>query len=591
MVARRNSEEDSEGKSVQDSSSDTSEEDLDYLIDSVLGNLSVYPSNTKVMTIKNRKERSKHDRSEKPSNVESTASPQNESHTFGVRRHTSGSRGQTSSRIRNRQNRGHASSTVMRQNRYAFAQYATAADSRLSPTSVNRHWSNSNEPTKNIRDRLVECSEVTDLGTGNNSEDEYGRVSENTSPNSSKLEDNALDQILKEKKGWKVVRVHGDGACLFRSVSHQVFGDEEKHDIIRKQVVDYMCKNREHFSQYVTEDFDRYLHRKRQPNCFGNHLEIQAISELYNRPVEIYYNNVVPINVFHAEYSHDVPIRLGYYGRTHYNSIIDPCKPSFGHGLGMPNYQPGLPEKDLVKQAIRESETSELEEAMLRDKLAESENKQLEDCIAEHVLRESLYEHMKARLDGQAAERQRVASPPQSVSPGLRESTPPPLSTSNLVPSSTSASQVPCSSSCSSALPSSSTSIKPSSSNTVVDVPGSAATLTAAAASVAAASASSDPAASDFAVLRYIPANMLDMSDDDVLAMVLEQSRSEYIEGLRAAYRGEDDDFEERGRPTAQSYFRQNLEPSQPSAALSKDYSSGSGGCGGSDDPNRDVRS
>ena len=39
---------------------------------------------------------------------------------------------------------------------------------------------------------------------------------------------------------------------------------------------------------------------------------------------------------------------------------------------------------------------------MLRDKLAESESKEIEDCIAEHVLRESLFEHVKARLDGQA---------------------------------------------------------------------------------------------------------------------------------------------------------------------------------------------
>lgn len=36
---------------------------------------------------------------------------------------------------------------------------------------------------------------------------------------------------------------------------------------------------------------------------------------------------------------------------------------------------------------------------MLRDKLAESETKELEDCLAEHVLRESLYEHVKTRLD------------------------------------------------------------------------------------------------------------------------------------------------------------------------------------------------
>lgn len=51
-----------------------------------------------------------------------------------------------------------------------------------------------------------------------------------------------------------------------------------------------------------------------------------------------------------------------------------------------------------MKQAILESEATEIEETMLRDKLAESETKQLEDCIAEHVLRESLLEHIKVQV-------------------------------------------------------------------------------------------------------------------------------------------------------------------------------------------------
>lgn len=36
---------------------------------------------------------------------------------------------------------------------------------------------------------------------------------------------------------------------------------------------------------------------------------------------------------------------------------------------------------------------------MLRDKMAESEVKDLDDCIAGAVLRESYYEHLKARYD------------------------------------------------------------------------------------------------------------------------------------------------------------------------------------------------
>jgi len=45
---------------------------------------------------------------------------------------------------------------------------------------------------------------------------------------------------------------------------------------------------RDHYSQFVTEDFDAYVNRKRRSKCFGNNVEIQAMSELYNRPIEVY---------------------------------------------------------------------------------------------------------------------------------------------------------------------------------------------------------------------------------------------------------------------------------------------------------------
>lgn len=45
---------------------------------------------------------------------------------------------------------------------------------------------------------------------------------------------------------------------------------------------------RDHFSQFVVEDFADYIRRKRQMGTYGNHLELQAIAELYNRPILIY---------------------------------------------------------------------------------------------------------------------------------------------------------------------------------------------------------------------------------------------------------------------------------------------------------------
>lgn len=38
----------------------------------------------------------------------------------------------------------------------------------------------------------------------------------------------------------------------------------------------------------MTEDIADYIERKRYLGVHGNHLEIQALSEMYNRPIQIY---------------------------------------------------------------------------------------------------------------------------------------------------------------------------------------------------------------------------------------------------------------------------------------------------------------
>lgn len=94
-------------------------------------------------------------------------------------------------------------------------------------------------------------------------------------------------------------------------------------------------------------------------------MEIQALSEMYNRPIHIYsystgsglfYRNaffflvsnqlqficfltkiihVEPINIFHGSYSTDTPpIRLSYHHGNHYNSLVDPRRLAIGAGLG-----------------------------------------------------------------------------------------------------------------------------------------------------------------------------------------------------------------------------------------------------------------
>lgn len=117
-------------------------------------------------------------------------------------------------------------------------------------------------------------------------------------------------------RGFVIEEIVEDGACLFRSISLQIYGDQDMHEIIRNQTMDYIVsffscplgfylnsksiqkkttfdfsfqyQNREYFMQFVTEDIDSYVSRKRNNHVHGNHIEIQAISEIFNRPVEIY---------------------------------------------------------------------------------------------------------------------------------------------------------------------------------------------------------------------------------------------------------------------------------------------------------------
>lgn len=231
--------------------------------------------------------------------------------------------------------------------------------------------------------------------TENNSGDEY--VPPSHPENIEELEE-WFESSLKEKKGLTIKRMGEDGACLFRAVADQVYGDQEMHGTVRKHCIDYMAKNSDFYSHYVTEDFTTYLNRKRLDNCHGNHLEMQAMCEIYNRPIEVYQYSLDPINTFHGSYKTDnEPIRISYHRNVHYNSVVDPYKATIGVGLGLPTarFQPGLAEKNLVQNATRQSEDLHLEKAMLEDKLRETDWEVTQETIEEQVARESYLQWLR----------------------------------------------------------------------------------------------------------------------------------------------------------------------------------------------------
>jgi hypothetical protein len=73
-----------------------------------------------------------------------------------------------------------------------------------------------------------------------------------TDPDEQKAHDirKTQDQFIMdmEEQGYSFYKCQGDGNCLFRAIAHQVHGDEEKHEDVRRKCCDYMLGNEQAFS-------------------------------------------------------------------------------------------------------------------------------------------------------------------------------------------------------------------------------------------------------------------------------------------------------------------------------------------------------
>ncbi|XP_068916605.1 OTU domain-containing protein 5-B [Tenebrio molitor] len=236
--------------------------------------------------------------------------------------------------------------------------------------------------------------------TGFNSEDEYddqGLIKERNLPDEEWQKRDDYFSRGMSNLGFEIKQMNEDGACLFRSIADQVYGDQEFHYQVRQDCMNYIVQNRDYFEPYVTEDFDKYVTRKRRWNVHGNHLEIQAMSELYNRTIEVYCYQITPINIFNGSrlINSYEPIRLSYHRMCHYNSISNPNKPSVGVGLGLPNYHTVDIDRRRFNDAVRASDELLIEQTMLEDKLKATDWEATNEAIEEQVARESYIQYFR----------------------------------------------------------------------------------------------------------------------------------------------------------------------------------------------------
>eukprot|EP00475_Leptophrys_vorax_P027492 TRINITY_DN3919_c0_g1_i1.p1 TRINITY_DN3919_c0_g1~~TRINITY_DN3919_c0_g1_i1.p1 ORF type:complete len:584 (-),score=150.86 TRINITY_DN3919_c0_g1_i1:1537-3288(-) len=155
--------------------------------------------------------------------------------------------------------------------------------------------------------------------------------------------------VLKRFLNSEIVVQEGDGNCLFRSVAHQVYGDPAYHKMVRQFCVDYIQEESDFFSNYIVGgdvDFKSYVADMRRDGAWGDHVEIQAMSEIYCRPVEVYAYSHKPLRTYQKEANSKPPIRLSYHFRSHYNSVVGE-----DFYANLETTSPGLLEKEAISRS------------------------------------------------------------------------------------------------------------------------------------------------------------------------------------------------------------------------------------------------
>jgi OTU domain-containing protein 5 len=222
-------------------------------------------------------------------------------------------------------------------------------------------------------------------------------------PGSGSEREHQFETEIRQSKGFVIRRMLEDGNCLFRAVADQVYGDSESYDVTRQMCMDYMEHERDHFSQFITEGFTSYLKRKRRDKVYGNNVEIQALAEIYNRPIHIYSYSTEPINIFQGNYNTDTPpIRLSYHHGNHYNSLVDPHRLTIGAGLGFSSLSGRHVDGEQVKAAIKAQQEHQIDNALLAEGRYYSDleltEKEIERSVMEASRAEYLMEWSKPRI-------------------------------------------------------------------------------------------------------------------------------------------------------------------------------------------------
>jgi hypothetical protein len=153
-------------------------------------------------------------------------------------------------------------------------------------------------------------------------------------------DDQLLHLFLHVDYRWTVYPCGTDGNCLYRSVSHQMYGHEDKHADLRRDCGKHISRHRKRFQEFITQDIESFLTQQKTDGEWGCQVCLVALSEMLLTTIHVYlYDHTLQkITVQHvdkpppdntAAIMKEPAINISFHGYGHYNSLarLPSCRP------------------------------------------------------------------------------------------------------------------------------------------------------------------------------------------------------------------------------------------------------------------------
>lgn len=124
--------------------------------------------------------------------------------------------------------------------------------------------------------------------------------------------------------GLALREVPGDGNCLFRALSDQLYGEDARHAKIRTDVVDYIRSNREDFEPFLVDEtsFERHLQNLGDLGTYGANDSIVAFSRIRGVTIVIHQLDEPMWRVDgEGRRAGQRELHISYHNGNHYNSV------------------------------------------------------------------------------------------------------------------------------------------------------------------------------------------------------------------------------------------------------------------------------